>query len=462
MASPSASRGGAERFEPIRLETVELGAPIADLEPEPGPDGSPYSRLLALATLHGEPLGLAQVELRDGRIDAGRLADLLWKQTGEPGRVHVSDDGGIPPQTVGADGISCEPLCARRRALFLDDAPPELTVLIPSRERAERLERCVRSILACDYPAERREVLVVDNNPATEATRRLCDRLAAEGERVRYEREDAPGSASARNRGLEVARTEIVAMTDDDTIADRNWLAEVALAFERHPEAICVSGLLVPAELDTEAQWHFEQYGGFTRGFETRVFDLSEHRVADPLYPWTAGVFGTGNNFSFRREPLLAIGGFDPALGNGTPALGGVDSEVLLRTILTGNTIVYEPRAFLHHAHRADADSLRRQVHAYGVGLTAYYLKTLHDNPGLAWDFARRIPAGLRFMLSSDSELNAQKQPDYPADLDRLSRAGMLKGPLAYVRSRRVYGRHRVAPALPGRLVGGRARRVAR
>src|SRR5581483_12138742 len=208
------------------------------------------------------------------------------------------------------------------------------------RERPERLRRCVESILACEYPSERIEVLVVDNAPEGNRTERLVQELEKATGRVRYAREDVPGSASARNRGLTLVRTPLVAMTDDDVIVDRHWLTEVARAFDAYPRAGAVSGLLLPAALDTEAQVWFEQYGGFGRGFRRRVFDLGDHRPPDePLYPWNAGLFGTGNNFSFRTDMIRDIGGFDPALGNGTPALGGVDSEVLLRTILNGHQI---------------------------------------------------------------------------------------------------------------------------
>ena len=203
----------------------------------------------------------------------------------------------------------------------------------------------------------------------------------------------------------------------------RHWLTEVARAFAAFPEADVVSGLLLPLELDTDAQLWFEQYGGFSRGFDRRIFDLNAHRPRDePLYPWTAGLFGTGNNFSFRAGALREIGGFDPALGNGTPALGGVIAR-FAPDRLTGHTIVYEPRAIVLHAHRPDYDALRRQVYAYGAGLSAYYLKTLLANPALLKDFARKLPVGLRFALSSGSSKNSGKTAKLPprADMARAS-----------------------------------------
>jgi GT2 family glycosyltransferase len=155
-------------------------------------------------------------------------------------------------------------------------------------------------------------------------------------------------------------------------------------------------------------------------------------------------LFGTGNNFAFRTAALREIGGFDPALGNGTPALGGEDSEVLLRAVLTGHTVVYQPKAIVMHAHRPDLEGLRRQLYAYGAGLSAYLVKTLLSNPRLIGAFARKLPTGLWFALGSGSPKNANKTAAYPSELTWIERRGVLYGPIGYLRSRWEYGAHRV------------------
>lgn len=446
-----AELSGAE-FEPVRLAEVELSEPLAGLKPRKAPSGRSYRAALVFVRLHSEPLGLVEVALEeDGSVAAESLAKALWPEVAGRVRSHLGRDGREAPAALDASGIEPmageKPRCARERADFLRDAPA-LTVLIPSRERPQRLQRCLDSILACEYPADRVTLIVVDNAPETSATRELVEAYARRCD-IRYLREDATGSASARNRGLREVETELVAMTDDDTLVDRHWLTEMARAFAAFPDAATVSGLLLPMELDTAPQMWFEQYGGFSRGFDRRVFDLGENRPAgEPLFPWTTGLFGTGNNFAFRTAAIREVGAFDAALGNGTPALGGVDSEILLRTILCGHTIVYEPGAVVHHAHRPDYAALRRQIHAYGAGMVACHMKTLLARPGLSLSFARKVPSGLRFALSSGSSKNSQKQGDYPRELTWLELRGMIYGPVGYVRSRRKYGPHS-APA-PG------------
>jgi cellulose synthase/poly-beta-1,6-N-acetylglucosamine synthase-like glycosyltransferase len=436
---------------------LELAAPLPDIEPVAAPDGSPYESGLALVCLHGVPVAIAELERPGGRLDAAGCAAAVWSAAGPAANEHLVEDGLEPAAGLGPDGLAHapgEPRCSATRNHFLADAP-ELTVIIPSRERPERLARCLDSIIASEYPRDRYEIVVVDNAPETDRTRVMVESYAGRDPLVRYVREDRSGSASARNAGLDVVDNEIVVFTDDDVIAGRHWLTEIARAFVSGPEIGCVSGLLVPAELDTPAQIWFEQYGGFSRGFDRKVYDLHGNRLASPLYPYSAGVFGTGNNMAFRRSVLERIGRFDPALGNGTPALGGVDSEVLLRTVLCGHTIVYEPRAFVHHAHRRDYEALRRQIYNYGAGLSAYLLKTLLANPRLVPDFARRVPRGLAFALDPRSEKNENKRGDYPSELTRQELAGMLYGPIAYARSRRRFGSHRV-PSVDATAVAGR------
>lgn len=446
MTSTSAPTHPVGDWVPVRLVELELARPVPSL-PAPS-SGTAQAQALVLVRLHDEPVGGLEIEIPPRGLSGDQVAGAVWRECASLICDHLVSDGLSPVLELTAAGLSHGegvPRCQYEREVFLQQAPP-ISVIIPSRERPDRLRRCVESILACDYPSDQICIIIADNAPETSRTRKLADELASDtGGRVVYTREDAPGSASARNRGLALVQTEIAAMTDDDVVVDRHWLVEIARAFAAHPGAGAVSGLLWPAELETAAQVWFEQYGGFSRGFERRLFDLGANRPHDePLYPWNAGLFGTGNNFSFRASALRDIGGFDPALGNGTPALGGVDSEALLRTVLSGYQIVYEPRAVAYHAHRADYEGLRRQVYAYGAGLVAYYLKTVLAEPRFAVDFARKLPAGIRWMLSSDSHINKHKREDYPSELVWVERRGMVYGPLAYARSRRRYGRHRV------------------
>ena len=125
-------------------------------------------------------------------------------------------------------------------------------------------------------------------------------------------REDHPGLSWARNCGIMAARGEILAFTDDDVVVDAYWLTSLVRGFEVAEKVACVTGLILPLELETPAQFLFEAYGGFTRGFIRRIFDLKEHRPQLPLHPYIAGRFGTGASMAFTAAFLDSEGGFDP------------------------------------------------------------------------------------------------------------------------------------------------------
>lgn len=453
---PDTQLRGVGAFRAVNTCEVELSQPLPDIPATEPANGQDYARARVLVRLHTTPMGLVELDVPREGLAASALARHIWATLAPRMNTHLREDGLEAPQTLDASGLPVRspPECLRQRARFLADAP-FLSVIIPTRERPDHVARCVRSILATGYPGARYEIIVADNAPQTNATAEVVAREFAHAP-VRYIREDRSGSASARNRGLTIAEGEIVAFTDDDVIVDTHWLTELAHAFSYADETpiSCVTGLVMPMELASQAQVWFEQYGGFSPGFERRLYNMSSHHPHTPLYPFRAGIFGTGNNMAFRRRALAEIGEFDPALGNGTPALGGVDSEALLRTILRGYTLLYEPSAIVHHAHRADYAGLRRQIYSYGVGLTAYYLKTLMCDPRVVPDFLRQIPHGLRFALSPHSSMHANKRTGYPRELTLLEFRGMLYGPLAYLRSRRVYGKHTPDTTAHERLSG--------
>ncbi|MFJ5039671.1 glycosyltransferase [Streptomyces parvulus] len=330
-------------------------------------------------------------------------------------------------------------------------APPAASVVVATRERADQLARALDSLLAQDHPDF--EIVVVDNAPVTGETRELVGRKYAE--RVRYVCEPVPGLAVAHNRGLMAVRGEVVAFTDDDVVADPRWLTELTAPFAADPRLGCATGLILPARLRTPAQVLLESHGGFAKGFVPRTYD-PEHPPADePLFPFTAGRFGSGANMAFRTAVLRAAGGFDPATGAGTPARGGDDLYGFVRVLSEGRRLRYTPRALVWHHHRETWRDLETQAYGYGAGLTAYLTAILVNRPALLPAFLARVPGGLAHARGltavratgdgADPGARAAAAPGghdtrthpWPRRLARLQRRGMLYGPVGYLRARR-------------------------
>ncbi len=288
-----------------------------------------------------------------------------------------------------------------------------VTVVVATHDRPDVLRECLDSILASE--GVRFDVVVVDNAPSSDATARMLAAHYGGETRLTVVREEVPGLGRAHNRGLAVARGEVVAFTDDDVLVDQNWLARLAAAFRSDPEVGCVTGRIVALELETPAQQWLESYAGYGKGRDRRRFDLGANRPVDPLFPYTVGVFGSGANMAFRTAVLRSIGGFDELLGAGTRSRGGDDLAAFFSVVTAGHRLVYEPAAVVHHRHHRDYDALRRVVFGYGVGLTAYLTKTLLDRPGSGLTMLRRFPAGVRYALDAGSAKNERRAADFPA-----------------------------------------------
>ena len=241
---------------------------------------------------------------------------------------------------------------------------PSISVVICTRDRTDLLKGALEALLALDYP--HREIIVIDNAPANSSTAELVARLP-----VRYVKEERPGLDWARNRGIAEARHEIIAFTDDDARPSRGWLRGVAAGFA-DPEIMAVSGLVAPAELETEAQIQFELgYGGMLQHLHSFKCDGSKLSTRELLW---ASNYGVGANMAFRRQVFAEVGNFDPALDVGTPTRGAGDIEMFHRILAKGYATFYEPRAFVWHLHRRSGEALSKQLQDNGRGFGAYLL----------------------------------------------------------------------------------------
>ena len=190
-------------------------------------------------------------------------------------------------------------------------------------------------------------------------------------------------------------------------------------------------------KLETPAQVWYEGFASADRGLARRVLDRRNPPSDRPLFPFTIGDLGSGENFAFRRQLLVELGGFDPALGTATATLGGEDVEAMFRVLLADRQVVYEPRAIVRHSHQREFEQFERRVWGYGVGLTACLTKILREHPRLLSELLVKLPRGLAYAISPNSAKNEGKPPDYPARLTRLELRGMAYGPFAYLKSRR-------------------------
>ncbi len=432
--------GPEQNFSPIRMLQVEIGAAIPDIAAAHAKQGDVYTRAWALIRLHDEPLGMIELALPGGTLAAAPLADAIWDGLRTEINAHLRADGIAEISALPVAGIGFEgrPPCLIQRDRVTAEAPL-ISVIIATRDRTDSLALCLAAFDGVEYPNY--EIVVVDNAPSTEATAELIGGRYGGDPRIRYVREPHPGLGWAHNCGLRHATGEFIAFTDDDVIVDRHWLAELLRGFAMGGNVGCVTGLVVPQEIETPSQYWFDTHSGFNKGFARRIFDLRENRPEDRLFPYRSSMFGTGANMAFRAAALRSVGGLDPVLGPGTPAKNGEDLDIYFRIIEAGYQLVYQPSAFVNHLHRSDYAALRDQFYTYGVGFTAYLAKRALTKPLDGLRLIARIPAMVIYDRRRQSDEASPAGVHYPAELPKVERKGQLYGPLAYLRSRRHYRR---------------------
>lgn len=398
-------------FRPAWVGELDLAAP--SLPPRAVDEaGLPLARARLLVRHAGTPLGLLDIELSGGTLDASRAVNLA-KQKFDPALQ-----------------------AAMKHPLWASAIRRPVSVAVCTRDRPQGLRRTIESLLRLKHVDF--EIIVVDSASRGPETEAIATDFHRQDARVRYVREPLPGLSKARNRAVAEARNEIIAFTDDDVTVDPHWLNGILRGFEHNQDIACVTGSVVSASLSRPEADYFERRIGWSSSFVPRVF-TSERTTADSfLHPFSPGNFGTGANLACRRSALLALGGFDECLGAGSRTRGGEDLDIFVRLLTAGYALSYEPSALVWHDHRLGTDALRDQMYAYGLGLSAYLTKFLIARSTRRALIRRALPGCWR-MLKLLHRIRQSRDGSglRAAGLGSAELRGMVAGPFVYLAERR-------------------------
>ena len=287
--------------------------------------------------------------------------------------------------------------------------------------RWAQLEAAVASARLQTRPAV--EVLVVIDH---------CDELMAlagqlPGVRV-LANSEAQGLSGARNTGVGAATGQVVAFLDDDAFADPAWLEEMVAHYE-DPAVVGVGGQVLPLWPAGEPRWFPPEF----RWVVGCSYTGQPERTAAVRNP-------IGASMSFRRSPLVEVGGFSHTVGRiGTTPLGCEETELSIRLArrFPGSKILHEPRSVVHHhvaPERGQWAYYRRRC--WGEGLSKAQVARLSD-PRQALSAERRyatttIPRGIARDVRTGLQLH---------DLPRIQRAAASLAGLAITAAGYAVGR---------------------
>ena len=324
----------------------------------------------------GIPLGHEKIKAAQLPMSSARLAGVALRSIAPAVNAYFAEQGLETPLRATERMLASEidvPALFDKILTRLDDLAchfpsskeavnATISVIIPTLNRPTRLAACLRSLEALRQKP--REIVVVDNASQCRATRHVVENFP----RVRYLAESRPGSSTTRNTGIRHSSGDIIAFADDDETVHPDWLTWIRQCFH-DPAVAVVTGLVLPAELATEAQFIFESRFSFIRGYSHRTFDSDfyERTRTRGVPVWQIG--GSGN-MAIRRDVFDLVGGFDERLGAGR-AGGCEELELFYRVLAHGWHCRYEPRAVAYHHHRRNMNDLKQQLFCYMRGHVA-------------------------------------------------------------------------------------------
>jgi glycosyltransferase involved in cell wall biosynthesis len=266
--------------------------------------------------------------------------------------------------------------------------PSEISVVICAYtlERWDLLRAAITSAGDQQVHHPREVILVIDHNDE------LFERAREAAPSIRVIRNSGPpGLSGGRTTGLHAASGRVVAFLDDDAAADPNWLGAMSGAYDE-ASVLGVGGSASASWERGRPRWFPEEFD-WVVGCSYRGLPTHRAPVRNPI----------GCNMSFRREPLIRIGGFRSEVGRvGSRPTGGDETELSIRLLSAypDGRIVYEPQARISHhvpAVRSTWRYFRMRCFAEGVS-KAIIARMAGSIPALSTErrYVRRtLPAGM-------------------------------------------------------------------
>ena len=234
-----------------------------------------------------------------------------------------------------------------RRTIRHNEGMLQVSLVVPTFNRASRLVRCLAALDRQDLEPHAFEVLVV-NDGSTDDTSTRLEGLETKLYDLRVLEQGNRGPAAARNLGIQSARADLVAFLDDDCEPETGWLrALVGHMLAAPPDVAGCGGLTLAAE-DGLVPRYIDRIGVLCPRVDGEVV----------LYLITC-------NAIFRRAALVATNGFDESYR----AAGGEDPELCARLRDLGHRFSIEPRARMRHRHPTTWRGLYRMYTRYARGV---------------------------------------------------------------------------------------------
>jgi glycosyltransferase involved in cell wall biosynthesis len=265
---------------------------------------------------------------------------------------------------------------------------PYASVIIPVFNDSDRLRICLQALEQQTYPKEHYEVVVIDNG-SQEDLKSVVDQFGQAS--LTYE--SRPGSYIARNKGVSVAKGEVIAFTDADCIPAPDWLEKGIAALLSAPGIGLVAGRIDLFVKDPKNPNPVELYESLAMGFPQDKF------LEDKQFGVTANLFTL-------KEVLVNVGVFDENLKSGGDLQWGQ------RVFAKGYRQVYADDARVKHPARDSWDDLLKRSMRIIGGKYDLMKQNSKSNLGALKDLILFLKPPFRsfFRIWTDERLQSNKQ----------------------------------------------------
>jgi glycosyltransferase involved in cell wall biosynthesis len=273
-----------------------------------------------------------------------------------------------------------------------------VSIIIPTYNRSAMLRMTVDTFRAQTYPADRWELILVDND-STDDTAAVIAELALADERIIPMTEPRKGAHFARNSGAVAARGTILYFTDDDMLADPELLERIVEPFGADQSVASVTGKVLPRWETEPPLWVLEH----CRNALLSLNDLGEATIISGEDP---GVFSCHQ--AVRREVFMSAGGFNPDT-NAERFTGDNETGLNIKIRTLGHRFAYVGGAVTHHmipAARMTQRYLNSRLADQGFCDSYTDYRAIHPGAGR---LARRIAAHVAFAGASALKAGARR-----------------------------------------------------
>ncbi len=235
----------------------------------------------------------------------------------------------------------------------------KISVVVVAYNEEKNIGACLDSLALLDYPLDRLEIVVVDNDSA-DRTRDIVREFMARLPRIRLVVNPVRGIGASRNVGLREARHDFLAFTDADCTAPPDWLSRLEKAFREarleDPKVVAAGGSNTAPD---DANRFRQAIAVAVRNFWGNHGSVQGRVIKDRMYVDHLPTL----NVLYDRLRVVAEGSFDERMGNISE-----DVELSYRLRWRGYKLLYVPDAAVRHIWRTDYRSWSRNMMVYGKG----------------------------------------------------------------------------------------------